>query len=442
MARIARMAKKSTAIFHFRPFSQKQKRAITWWRSESPYHDCDGIIADGAVRSGKTVAFIVGFILWSSVCFNGQNFILAGKSIGTLKRNVIGPMLLMLRALGITYNYNRSENYIEFGGNTYYMFGANNEASQDAVQGLTAAGALLDEVALMPWSFIDQVMARCSVDGSKLWFNCNPENPYHQVKTEIIDKAKDKHFLHLHFTMEDNLTLSKKTRERYERMFFGVWYKRKVLGQWCAATGAIYDMLDTTRHVIPDDKIPHINHYFVGCDYGTSSVTTFWLLGIGSDNLYLLDFWTWDAKERQKQKTDLELTVALENWLNDKAIVPTWIFIPGDAASFIAQLWQTKKERQRAGQPTPLLHLDVADRSPGSVLNGIRDVSTLLGVGKLLFAKSIADRKGLAEMIGYTWDEKAQARGEDAPLKENDHSCDAIRYVVVGAKRWWQKLLH
>jgi PBSX family phage terminase large subunit len=173
--------------FAFQPFSKRQKQAITWWMAQSPYADYDGIVADGAVRSGKTVAMIVGFVLWSTGCFAGENFIVSGKSIGTLKRNVVAPMCQILQALGIAYQYHRAENYLEFCGNTYYLFGANNEASQDVLQGLTAAGWLGDEVALHPQNFIEQAIARCSVEGAKFWLNCNPENPYHYVKTELID---------------------------------------------------------------------------------------------------------------------------------------------------------------------------------------------------------------------------------------------------------------
>mgnify|MGYP000853078701 CR=1 FL=1 len=365
------------------------------------------------------------------------NVLLVGRTERTYERNVLDPMreLFGEELVGQV----KGKGTVELFGRRCYLVGANDERSVTKIQGLSLVYADGDEFTTWPESFFQMLKSRLRQPGAICDLTANPEGPYHWGKT-FIDGTKN--LKYWHFVLEDNPFLDPAYVEAIKAEYTGIWYKRYILGLWCAASGAIYDMLDESAHVVPDSQIPGITNYFVGCDYGTSSVTTFWLLGIGSDNLYLLDFWTWDAKEQQKQKTDLELTVALENWLNDKAIVPTWIFIPGDAASFIAQLWQTKKERQRAGQPTPLLHLDVADRSPGSVLNGIRDVSTLLGAGKLLFAKSIADRKGLVEMIGYTWDEKAQARGEDAPLKENDHSCDAIRYVVVGAKRWWQKLLH
>lgn len=191
--------------FKFQPFSTKQKKLLTWWTSFSPYRDHDMIICDGSVRSGKTVAMIDGFVTWSLATFKSEDFILAGRSMGALKRNVLKPMFQILLAKGIPFNYNRSENYVEIGTNTYYCFGANNEASQDVLQGLTAAGAYADEGALFPQNFIEQMIARCSVEGSKIWINCNPESPYHFLKTDYIDKAKEKLILHLHFTLDDNL---------------------------------------------------------------------------------------------------------------------------------------------------------------------------------------------------------------------------------------------
>ncbi len=425
--------------FAFRPFSKRQKQAITWWMAQSPYADYDGVVADGAVRSGKTVAMIVGFVLWSTGSFAGENFIVSGKSIGTLKRNVVAPMCQILQALGIAYQYHRAENYLEFGGNTYYLFGANNEASQDVLQGLTAAGWLGDEVALHPQNFIEQAIARCSIDGSKYWLNCNPENPYHYVKTELIDKAIEKRLLHLHFTMDDNLTLSESVKARYRRMYAGVWFKRFVLGLWVAAEGAIYDMLDLSKHVIDDDKIPvgEIKLWFVAADYGTASVTTFWLLGLTDDCAYFVDCWRWDASRQSRQKTDLEFGKDLEQWLTEWKIVPRHLFIPDDAASFIQQL-----QRQRGSNAASVLrNLAVADRSPGSVLHGIRDISSLLGAGKLFFARRIDRKGGMDGWTSYVWDDKAMARGEDKPVKENDHDPDAGRYAIHGARAYWQKFL-
>ena len=270
--------------FQFKPFSPKQLKLLNFWREGSPYKDCDIVIADGSIRSGKTIACICSFLQWSQESFDGESFILAGKTMGALKRNVIRPMLQILTAWGWNYNYNRSENFIEIGSNTYYMYGANTEASQDALQGLTAAGAYADEAALFPQSFIDQMIGRCSVSGAKIFLNCNPEGPHHYIKEEFIDKAKEKNIYHLHFTMDDNLTLSRKVKDRFRRMFSGVFFKRFILGLWVAADGLIYQIFaDNPESFVIDDewlKEHPIMYGTIGVDFGgTKSAHAFTFTG-------------------------------------------------------------------------------------------------------------------------------------------------------------------
>ena len=210
---------KRPARFDFKPFSDQQRRLIHWWRPVVRASQNDFVIADGAIRSGKTIAMIIGFLTWSQEMFSGQSFILAGKTMGALKKNVVRPMLQILEAWGWPYEYIRSgtDARLEIGSNTYYLYGANTEASQDALQGLTAAGAYADEAALFPQNFIDQMIGRCSVPGAKIWMNCNPGNPHNYIKEEFLDKAAEKHVYHLHFMMDDNWTLSPSVKERYKR---------------------------------------------------------------------------------------------------------------------------------------------------------------------------------------------------------------------------------
>lgn len=268
--------------FQFQPFSPKQRRLMNWWRKGSPHYDCRIVIADGAIRSGKTIAMICGFFLWSLSEFSGEQFILAGKTIGALKKNVIAPALMILRAWGITYHYVSSgdEARLEIGSNTYYLYDAHNERSQDRLQGLTAAGALADEVALFPRSFVEQMIGRCSVDGSRIWLNCNPESPAHYVKTELIDKAEAKQIYCLHFRMEDNLSLSAKVRAFFEKAFTGVFYRRFILGEWALTDGLVYPEFanDPDRFIIT--QLPKIQYAVIGVDFGgTGSAHSFTLTG-------------------------------------------------------------------------------------------------------------------------------------------------------------------
>ena len=230
--------------FKWQPFSDKQKKIMTWWCDASPYKNWDGIIADGSVRSGKTVSMAPAFVNWAMVNYDECDFALCGKTVGSLRRNVINTLKQQLISLGYEYEEKRTENLIVItdGNHTnyFYQFGGKDESSQDLIQGMTLGGVLFDEVALMPQSFVAQAEARCSVAGSKLWYNCNPKGPSHWFKKEYVDIAKDKKLLYLHFTMKDNLTLTQEVRERYERMFTGVFYIRNVLGLWVTAEGKIY----------------------------------------------------------------------------------------------------------------------------------------------------------------------------------------------------------
>lgn len=166
-------------VFKFQKFSKKQKKVLNWWCDNSPVKNMDGIIADGAIRSGKTVSMSLSFVIWAMTRFNGQNFIMAGKTVGAFRRNVLFWLKLMLKAQGYKIKERRTDNLVEISIgekiNYFYIFGGKDERSQDLVQGITAAGVFLDEVALMPESFVNQAIARCSVAGSKYWFNCNPE---------------------------------------------------------------------------------------------------------------------------------------------------------------------------------------------------------------------------------------------------------------------------
>ena len=308
---------KRPAKFNFKPFSDQQRRLIHWWRPVAKTSENDFVIADGAIRSGKTIACIIGFLTWSQDMFHGQSFILAGKTMGALKKNVVRPMLQMMEAWGWPYTYVRSgtDARIEVGSNTYYLYGANTEAAQDSLQGLTAAGAYLDEAALFPRSFIDQAIGRCSVDGWKVWMNCNPEGPHHYIREEFLlpEKAKEKRVYHLHFMMKDNLSLSVKRREAYERSWShgSVFYKRFILGLWVAADGLIYQQFaDNVKDYLITEKWltnNEIVYATIGVDFGgTKSAHSFTLTGFtkGYKQVVVLDEYYCRKRINPKQLQD------------------------------------------------------------------------------------------------------------------------------------------
>lgn len=294
--------KKKPAAFKFKPFSDQQKRLMHWWRPGLRSADNNYVIADGSIRSGKTIACIIGFLTWSQEMFDGQSFILAGKTMGALKKNVVRPMLQIMEAWGWPYTYIRSgtDARIEIGSNTYYLYGANTEAAQDTLQGLTAAGAYLDEAALFPKSFVDQAIGRCSVDGWKFWMNCNPAGPHHFIPEEYLkpEEAVKKKVFHLHFTMDDNLSISSKRKEEYKNAWphGSVFYKRFILGLWVAADGLIYQQFaDSVDDYIVTSKWFEENQIMyaaIGVDFGgTKSAHSFTLTGFtkGYKQVVVLD---------------------------------------------------------------------------------------------------------------------------------------------------------
>lgn len=296
------MKQKKPATFKFKTFSDQQKRLIHWWRPmvKASISASDFVIADGSIRSGKTIAMICGFLIWSLEMFKGESFIISGKTMGALKKNVVRPMLQILEAWGLPYQYIRSgtDARVEIYSNTYYLYGANTEASQDALQGLTAAGAYADEAALFPRSFIDQMIGRCSVPGAKIWMNCNPEGPHHYINEDFIKNPGNKKVYHLHFTMDDNLTLSPAKKAFYYSCWTigSVFYKRFILGKWVAADGLIYQQFadNVKAYTITEEWLEEnpIMYAVIGVDFGgTKSAHSFTLTGFtqGYKQVVILD---------------------------------------------------------------------------------------------------------------------------------------------------------
>lgn len=402
------------AVFHFKPFSKKQKQVLSWWLPESPVHSKDGIIADGSIRSGKTVSMSLSFVMWAMDTFEEQNFAMCGKTIGSFRRNVLLVLKLMLRSRGYKLKDHRADNMVEisFGGkvNYFYIFGGKDESSQDLIQGITLAGVFFDEVALMPESFVNQATGRCSVTGSKFWFNCNPDGPYHWFKTNWIDKAKEKGLLYLHFTMEDNLSLTDHIKKRYASLYSGVFFQRYILGLWVVAEGIIYDMFSEAKHVVEALEAPQTAKYYVSCDYGTQNATVFlmWQSGAGG-KWYCIDEYYYSGRDEATQKTDNEYADDLEEFIKGKRVEA--VIVDPSAASFIALL------RKRG--------INIK-KARNDVLDGIRFTGTQLNTGNIFFLKKC--KNTIKEFGSYIWDAKACERGEDKPIKQHDHAMDAVRY--------------
>ena len=390
-------------------FSEKQKRVLGWWTRGSAERGRDALICDGAVRSGKTLCLGLSFVLWSMARFRGQQFALCGKTRESIRRNLLPGVLPLLGELGFRWEEKVSKGELRIWcgrrENTYYLFGGKDEGSAALIQGITLAGVLLDEVALMPRSFVEQACARCSVAGAKLWFSCNPAGPGHWFYREWICKAEERNALHLRFLMEDNPSLSEDVRKRYRTMFSGAFYSRFIEGKWTAATGLIYPFaLDLLCEVPKAD----FERYAVSIDYGTVNPTSMGLWGLLCGVWYRADEYYFDARLENTRRTDEEHFKGFLELIRGRT--PDVIVCDPSAASFITLL-------QSRGFAVTAAKNDV--------LNGIRMTATALRTGQIKVTKGCVD--AVREFSLYRW---ADDGARDVPVKENDHAMDDIRYFV------------
>ena len=398
--------------------SPKQKLVLKWAHL-TKFKNRKAIICDVSVRSGKTVSMILGFVHWAMRFFDGKNFGICGKTISSTERNIFLPLLNMPDITDYySLQYIRGENkriIVRSGShtNTFFIFGGKDESSYTLVQGITLSGVLFDEVALMPKSFVDQAVARTlSEPEARYWFNCNPESAEHCFYKEWICNTRQKKAVHLHFTMQDNPILSPEQIADAERLYTGVFYNRYIKGLWCVAEGLIYPMFDKAVHVTHHPELQPGGDYYISCDYGTLNPTSagLWYLQPDGHAIRLREYY-YDGRKTKTPRTDEEHYAALKQLAGDVADKVRAVIVDPSAASFIECI-------RRHG----LFRVWQADNS---VLNGIRDTSSLLQMQYLHICDNCTDI--IREFSLYRWDESA---AEDRPIKENDHAMDDMRYFV------------
>lgn len=385
---------------------------------------------EGAVRSGKTIASLWAWLLYVASAPTGGELVMAGRTADTVFRNLLQPLMNadLFGSFAKQVQYTPGARTARIFGRLVHIIGANDVQAEAKIRGMTVAGAYVDEITILPQVFWDQLVARISVPGARLFGSTNPDSPAHWLKTGWLD-AGNPAVRAWHFTLDDNTTLDPEYVAHLKRSYVGLWYQRFILGKWVIAEGAIYDMWDETRHIV--DKIPNIVQWLgTGTDYGTTNPFHAVLIGRGDDRrLYATSEYRYDSRVQRKQLTDVQYSERYRGWLAAAPIPntqltgvsPTYHVLDPSAASFRMQL-----------------HVDgiAAHLADNSVLDGIRTVSSLLAQHKLLIHRSCAEL--IKELPGYSWDPKASLLGEDKPLKINDHGCDGLRYVLHTTQSAWR----
>ena len=372
-----------------------------------PFTNYDAIICDGAIRSGKTVFMMLSFVDDAMRRYNNQRFGICGKTVDSTVKNIIMPYLSLVYAkekYNIQWKRTDKTLVVSKGNitNTFEIFGGKDESSFALIQGRTLAGVLIDEVALIPRSFVEQACARCSVDGSKLWFNCNPASPQHWFYTEWVCKPKEHNALRLHFLLEDNPSLSQRIIDRYKSTYTGVFYNRYILGEWCVAEGLVYDFGEDN---IVDD-VPSNGEYYISIDYGTLNPFSAGLWCVLGDKATRIKEFYYDGRKKAIQRTDEEYCDNIDELAKDYNI--RQIIVDPSAASFITALRKRGYSVRKANN---------------DVLDGIRRTAVYLKNGNIKIHRSCVD--AISEFGLYRWDDKATS---DTVIKENDHAMDEIRY--------------
>lgn len=377
-------------------------------------------IWQGSVSSGKTISSL---IRWIEFCQNGAkgNLLMVGKTERTLKRNVIDVLGEILDGSGSLVTRTGSGE-IQIGSRTIYIVGANDERAEAKIRGLTLAGAYGDEVTLWSESFFNMLLSRLRVPNAQLFLTTNPDSPNHWLKKKFLDRESELDIRNFAFQLGDNHTLDPKYVESLKAEYSppsSLWYRRFINGEWIMAEGAVYDCFDRTENVV--SELPKMREYYVGIDYGTTNPLCALLIGEGvDDQLYVIKEYYYDSATKQRQLSDAEYSRELRNFLDGYDVRK--IFVDPSAASFITQLWRDN-------------HLGVT-KANNNVQDGIRIVYNLIGSRKLKIHSSC--NRLIEEIESYVWDVKQQERGEDKPLKRNDHAVDALRYVMIALGAIWR----
>lgn len=390
------------------------------------------------MRSVKTSTGSYSFAQWASYSFDQEDFALIGKTIGTCLRNVVRPLRKMLSvepSFKVQERRSNAEGYhLEITNlendhtNLFWVYGGKDESSQDLIQGKTLAGGLLDEVLLMPLSFVNQFLSRLSVEGAKAWFTFNPDAPTHELYVNILDPYVDQQkALYIHLTMDDNPSLSQDVKDRIAGQWpvGSVWHRRNVLGERVAAEGAIYSFFSSDPkdgYVITD--LPNdFARWRVAIDYGQDHPTTMGLYGYSSQ----LESWVLVKEYYKTMQTNdaLSSDFALEmlRW-GDNEIYPEFVDVDTGGGG-LALLNQLRQDYPNLDNIRHAIKVNVNAE--------IASFASALYTHRFRYYDQC--KRSIKETANYLWAKKPVGSGKEEPLKVNDDGPDRDRY-------FWNRVMH
>ncbi|MBA3890779.1 MAG: PBSX family phage terminase large subunit [Gemmatimonadaceae bacterium] len=374
----------------------------------------------GSVRSGKTISSIIRWITFIASSPADGHLLMVGKTERTLKRNVLDEIERIVGSRAYKHIGGAGEVWIH--GRRVLLVGANDARAESKVRGLTLAGVYVDEMSLIPEPVFRQLTARMSVRGAMLFGTTNPDGPYHWLKTAYLDRA-DLDMRLWHFGLDDNpaLDASYVANLKVEYGEGSLWYKRFILGLWVAAEGAVYDFFNEREHTLLElpDRAP--DQLDLSVDYGTSNATSVGAYlswnGVPDAGLRAVRHsgWYYDGRATGRQKTDSEYGQEIAEWAKGLPRPVRHVFLDPSAASL-------KTELKRRGFSVRSAKNDVID--------GIRTQAKMLRNGEYRIRQDASNAECIRDYGAYLWDTRAQARGEDKPLKANDHTKDEERYYL------------
>lgn len=385
---------------------------------------------EGSIRSGKTIASLLRWLRYVATAPHGGELVVAGRTRDAISRNVFGPLMdpSLFGPMAALVRYTAGAPTATILGRRVHVIGTSDASAAKVIQGLTVSGCYVDEASLVAESFWTMLIGRMSVPGAQLFATTNPDSPSHWLKRQVIDRAGELGYRIFRFRLDDNAWLTANNPEyvaQIKREYTGLWYRRYIDGEWVQAEGAVYDMWDPARHVVDPAAVPTLERVLsLGVDYGTTNPTRGLLVGLAERQLWIVDEWAPGTGQ-----TDARQSQLLRGWLGGREPepwrTPEWVYVDPAAASFKMQLFHDGLTNVANG------HNDV--------LAGIRTISSLLGTDRM---KVSAACEQLIEFLpGYGWDPKATLKGEDKPMKVDDHEVDALRYGVHSTRVLWRDVI-